>query len=120
MCTLFPKSALACISQTPAIIFLGLKAIFMGAQNPFMFIFTCRPMETTHQFRRISDEFEAKTEIQLQGLRRNNVRELVAEILGMDDPELCTSLANFISRVTDGSECIVIFVYIQYLTRISV
>mmetsp|Transcript_25283 Transcript_25283/g.60782 ORF Transcript_25283/g.60782 Transcript_25283/m.60782 type:complete len:1028 (+) Transcript_25283:177-3260(+) len=80
-----------------------LKAIFLGAQNPFLFIFTCRPVDPNHPFNKIIDEFEAKTEIQLQCLRGNSVRQLVAEILRMDDPEKCTSLANFISRVTSGN-----------------
>ena len=63
-------------------------------------------MDPNHPFLRISDEFEGKTEIALQALKLNSVRELVAEILQIDDPSDCTTLANFISRVTNGSECI--------------
>lgn len=74
----------------------------VGALNPFMFIFTCRP--GNHPFLKITDEFGGKTEIALQCLSRNSIRELVAEILRIDNPNDCTSLANYISRITNGSE----------------
>lgn len=69
-----------------------------------MFIFTCRPMEPNHPFLRMSDDFfEGKSEILLRCLRRSVVRELVAEILRVPATD-CTTLANFVSRVTNGSE----------------
>ena len=73
-----------------------------GATNPFTFIFTCRP--GNHPFLKITDEYGGKTEIVLQSLRRNSVRELVAEILNMDPDSSLDSLVDFISRVTDGSK----------------
>ena len=74
----------------------------MGALNPFMLIFKCRP--GNHPFLKIIDECEGKTEIVLQSLRRNSVGELVAEILRIDNPTDCTSLAKFIYRVTNRSK----------------
>lgn len=73
-----------------------------SAINPFMFIFTCRP--GNHPFLKITDEFGGRTEIVLQSLKKNSVRKLVAEILNIDDTGDCTLLANFISRVTNGSK----------------
>lgn len=58
-----------------------------------MLIFTCRPLEEqNHPFLTLSEHFEGKTEITLQGLRRNSVRELCADMLGVD-PDECTALA---------------------------
>ncbi|KAL7541321.1 hypothetical protein ACHAXR_010809 [Thalassiosira sp. AJA248-18] len=78
-----------------------LKALMTGAINPFMFIFTCRP--GAHPFLKVTDDYGGKTEIMLQSLRRDSVRDMVAETLSIDNPDDCTSLANFISRVTDGN-----------------
>mmetsp|Transcript_36638 Transcript_36638/g.77303 ORF Transcript_36638/g.77303 Transcript_36638/m.77303 type:complete len:1032 (-) Transcript_36638:196-3291(-) len=79
----------------------ALKAMMVGAMNPFMFIFTCRPGD--HPFLKVTEEFEGKTEIALQCLSRNSVRELVADMLKIDNPNECTSLANFVSRVSHGN-----------------
>ncbi|KAL7549174.1 hypothetical protein ACHAWF_012443 [Thalassiosira exigua] len=78
-----------------------LRAIMSGAINPFMFIFTCRP--GNHPFLEVVNEYDGKTEIALQSLTRNSVRQFVAEMLMLDDVEDCTELANFISRVTNGN-----------------
>lgn len=45
-----------------------------------MFIFTCRPLDSNHPFLQIV-EFEGKTELALQALKRNAVRELVRIML---------------------------------------
>ena len=42
-------------------------------------------------------------EISLKGLKRDAVRELVAQTLRINDVQSCTSLANFISRVTNDN-----------------
>ncbi|KAL7547914.1 hypothetical protein ACHAWF_011188 [Thalassiosira exigua] len=79
----------------------ALKALMKGALNPCLLIFTCRP--GNHPFLKVTDEFGEKTEILLQSLNRNTVRELVASMLSINDVEDCTSLSNFISHVTNGN-----------------
>ena len=83
-----------------------------GAHNPFTFIFTCRP--GNHAFLEVTNEFGGRTEIVLHSLNWNAVRELVAEILQMEDVDNCSSLTNFVYRVTNGSEWILMLPFLSF------
>ena len=37
-----------------------LQSIYQGASNPFMFIFTCRPMELNHPFLLVANDFHTR------------------------------------------------------------
>lgn len=41
--------------------------MYLGAKNPFLFVFTCRPIdEQDHPFLTLADNFQSKTEIDLK------------------------------------------------------
>lgn len=80
-----------------------------------MFVFTYRPVEKDHPFHRLIDFLNERalnlTNIRLQGLRQDVVYELVAHIL--DEHRLNRSLSDFLCRVANGSEYLVIFVIVS-------
>eukprot|EP00579_Thalassiosira_antarctica_P001271 CAMPEP_0201865614 /NCGR_PEP_ID=MMETSP0902-20130614/441_1 /ASSEMBLY_ACC=CAM_ASM_000551 /TAXON_ID=420261 /ORGANISM="Thalassiosira antarctica, Strain CCMP982" /LENGTH=874 /DNA_ID=CAMNT_0048390405 /DNA_START=134 /DNA_END=2756 /DNA_ORIENTATION=- len=79
-----------------------LHHIMLGGKNPFIFIFTCRPMDASHPFFQAAEDFYCKTDITLRRLRLDSVRDLVSETLGIEADD-CATLAGFISNVTDGN-----------------
>ena len=84
-----------------------LKTLVMGAKNPFLFIFTYRPLDIGHPFLQLVNDFGSRinlTEIMLQNLNNYSVQELVANILSIDRSSQCVSLSNFICHVTNGSK----------------
>ena len=106
-----------------------LQTLILGAKNPFVFIFTYRPVEYNHPFSQLIQELEhtrvSMTEILLKNLRKDSVRDLVANILSIDcrnnnhvkdlihddcdatgDNRNCASLANItdaICNITNGN-----------------
>ena len=71
-----------------------------------MFIFTCRPMDINHPFLTLANDFQNKTEIQLNSLREESVLELVSSLLSTR-PSECRSLSKFITGAANGNPFLV-------------
>lgn len=80
-----------------------LHAMMTSAKNPFLFIFTCRPLANDHPFQAVIDANRA-TEISLSSLQRNAVRSLVVSTLNIDSPDESTDeLCSYILASTGGN-----------------
>ena len=79
-----------------------LQSIYQGASNPFMFIFTCRPMELNHPFLTVANNFHNTTDIDLGQLNAQTTNDLVAATLKVDNND-CKDLSNFISCTSNGN-----------------
>jgi predicted ATPase len=90
-----------------------LKTLASGAKNPFVFVFTHRPVEEDHPLQQLLRDLKDcrmhVTDIKVNGLSEDNVRELVSNMLEVKRADLCGALSNYLCRVTNGSESIVVF-----------
>jgi hypothetical protein len=77
-----------------------------SAKNPFIFVFTYRPIPNDHPFLKMIEEVEKRNsvaELKLKGLSANNVHALVCDLLSMDrNSEHCGKLSTFLCRITNG------------------
>ena len=80
--------------------------MYLGAKNPFLFVFTCRPIdEQDHPFLTLADNFQSKTEIDLK-VRLRCTQHLLQIIL----------LYSFVPRLSLNH---IIFVRAEIETEIS-
>lgn len=90
-----------------------LKTLASGAKNPFVFVFTHRPVEEDHPLQQLLRDLKDcrmhVTDIKVNGLSEDNVRELVSNMLEVKRADLCGALSNYLCRVTNGSESICCF-----------
>lgn len=87
-----------------------LKTLMLSARNPFIFVFTMRPVQKDHPFYQLIYAHEETpaclTEIELRGLSEDAVCELTSMQLGIHESKSsrCRPLSDFLCRVTNGSE----------------
>ena len=84
-----------------------LKTLAGSAKNPFLFVFTCRPVSKDHPFHHFIESLEQKntvTEVTLHGLDNKDVYEMVSAFLGEKTRDSSRSLSDFLCRVTNGSK----------------
>ena len=75
----------------------------LGAKNPFLFLFTCRPIQDdNHPFCSFMKLFPCNTEIRLQGLNQASVRDLVSATLGRSTDD-CAILSEYLFNITGGN-----------------
>eukprot|EP00970_Alexandrium_tamarense_P011175 scaffold2372_cov198-Alexandrium_tamarense.AAC.38 len=87
-----------------------LKTLMLSARNPFIFMFTMRPVQKDHPFYQLIYAHEETpaclTEIELRGLSEDAICELTSMQLGIPESKSsrCRPLSDFLCRVTNGSE----------------
>eukprot|EP00804_Cyclotella_cryptica_P005610 CCRYP_000001-RE/>CCRYP_000001-RE protein AED:0.07 eAED:0.07 QI:0/0.85/0.75/1/0.85/0.5/8/3201/589 len=87
-----------------------LKTLAGSAKNPFLFIFTCRPVPEDHPFYQFVESLENRnnvTEVTLHGLDNSDVYEMVSVFLGEKARRSSRSLSDFLCRVTNGNPLMV-------------
>lgn len=80
-----------------------------GANNPFLFVFTYRPVASNHPFLQLITSLEEQNncnvvEVSLNCLRSDDVHEMVSSIFGEYVGRDIRPLSDFMFRITNGSE----------------
>eukprot|EP00804_Cyclotella_cryptica_P021476 CCRYP_005799-RA/>CCRYP_005799-RA protein AED:0.04 eAED:0.04 QI:150/1/1/1/0.83/0.85/7/550/1028 len=88
------------------------RILACGAKNPFLFIFTYRPVASDHPFLQLITSLEERNhnsvaEVTLHCLGCNDVYEMVSSILGGHVGSDFRSLSDFLFRITNGNPLLV-------------
>jgi predicted ATPase len=87
------------------------RVLASSAKNPFLFIFTYRPVTSDHPFLQLIKSLEERNrnnveEITLNCLGRDDVNDMISNILGERICGNVRSLSDFLFRITHGSKSI--------------